>query len=191
MKRYGIPSAIALFLMLIGGWAVWKMRDAGPSEQKVQAFEPSIDPIDDITKYSHFSAPGMSQSEIGEKVYVDWCEACHADNGLGLTAAWMAQWDPEHQNCWQAKCHSLDHPSDGFVIPRRVPAVVGASALADFETAADLKTYLAEDMPFSELGVLDDPAYWALTSYLLSENGIIGSDVQVNPSNASSLRLGQ
>lgn len=189
MHRHRIVAAIVLVLIALGGWDAWRMRASDLSRQSGPASDPSFDPVEDITKFSHFNAPGLTQAEIGAKVYVDWCESCHADTGLGLTAAWLAQWDPDHQNCWQAKCHSLDHPSDGFEIPRHVPAVVGEAAFSRFETAADLQAYVQAEMPYAEKGVLDGSAYWALTAYLLNRNGLIQDSAKIGPGNATFTRL--
>jgi cytochrome c5 len=190
MTRLRAYAAIVVIVIAAGGWGIWRIRSAVASEPRVPTIEPSSNAENDITKYSHFGAPGMAQIEVGARVYEDWCIACHADTGLGLTGAWLAQWDPEHQDCWQAKCHSVDHPSDGFVIPRYVPPVVGDAAFGEFDSAADLQAYLKIEMPYPEKGVLDDQIYWALTAYLLNRNGITYDTGQLGPDNAASIRLG-
>jgi len=191
MTRQRILAATGVILLAAGGWGLWRFRAPTLIENPPQKIEPSISPEDDITGYGHYNAPGLDQIRVGESIYQDWCEACHADTGLGLTAAWLAQWDPEHQNCWQAKCHSVDHPSDGFVIPRFVPAVVGSTALKRFENAADLQIYLKDEMPYADKGVLDDHMYWALTAYLLERNNIPMDSKLVGPGNAALIRLGR
>jgi len=77
-----------------------------------------------------------TQLEYGTEVYRLVCKACHGDKGQGLTGDWRAQWEPEDQNCWQSKCHALNHPPDGFYMPQ-VPAVVG-QPIRDFGTALNL-----------------------------------------------------
>ncbi len=191
MNRLRVFAAIGVLLITVGGCHIWRVRPSATPEQEGRTTELSISPEDDITRYSHYIEPGMAQAQVGARVYGDWCIACHADTGLGLTGDWLGQWDPDHQNCWQAKCHSVDHPSDGFVIPRSVPAVVGASALGSFESAADLQAYIKAKMPYSEKGGLDDRMYWALTSYLLNRNGITPNTAQIGPDNAALIRLGR
>ncbi len=189
MNRLRVITVISVVLILVGVWGFSTLRSFAPLREAQPTPARLISPEDDITKYSHFNAPGLDQAQIGESIYENWCEACHADTGLGLTADWRAQWDPEHQNCWQAKCHSLDHPSDGFVIPRYVPAVVGVATLGSFESAADLQAYLKAQMPYAERGVLDDPMYWALTAYLLNRNDITTHPTQLGPDNAALVHL--
>jgi cytochrome c5 len=191
MPRQRILAATGVILLAAGGWGLWRFRASTLTKNTSQTIESSTSPEDDITGYGHFNAPGLDQIQVGESIYADWCEACHADTGLGLTADWLAQWDPEHQNCWQAKCHSTDHPSDGFVIPRLVPPVVGPTALSRFETASDLHIYLKDEMPYAEKGVLDDLMYWALTANLLDRNDISMDTTLVGPGNAALIRLGR
>ena len=52
------------------------------------------------------------------------------------------------------------------------PALVGATALARFETASDLQAYMRDKMPWHKPGSLQDGEYWELTAFLLSKNGI-------------------
>jgi cytochrome c len=191
MDRLRVFAALGVIVILMaaGGWGLWRIRSSAQPEEAARLILPTIRPEDDITRYSHYSAPGMAQAQIGKSVYDDWCIACHADTGLGLTADWLGQWDSEHQNCWQAKCHSVDHPSDGFVIPRFVPAVVGPESLGGFATAADLHQYIKTEMPYSEMGMLDDQMYWALTAYLLQRNALPGLDGELGPFNARSISL--
>ncbi len=189
MNRLRVPLTIGVILIAAGGLVFWRLGSSVPPKEKAGGAVPSISLADDITRYAHFSSPGMNQMQVGASVYDNWCAACHAETGLGLTADWRAQWDPEHQNCWQAKCHSLDHPSDGFVIPRSVPPVVGALALGSFKSAADLHGYMQTTMPFAEKGVLDDDIYWALTAYLLNRNAIPSGAARIGPHNAGLILL--
>jgi cytochrome c5 len=189
MVRLRIIAAIGALLIVVSGWGVWKVNSSHPSRDGTRATEPPISSQNDITKYSHFDDPAMGQAQVGARIYDNWCAVCHGDAGQGLTAAWRAQWDPAHQDCWQSKCHGLNHPPDGFVIPRIVPGVVGGVALRDFESASALHTFIKAEMPFAEQGVLDDQSYWALTAYLLNQNGITSDSVQIGPDNGASIRL--
>jgi mono/diheme cytochrome c family protein len=187
--RWRVLAAVGLVLIAFSGGVLRGVLFSAPSEAPARPTEPSVRPEDDITRFAHFNAPGMTQAQIGARVYDDWCTACHGDTGQGLTGEWRDQWDPEHQNCWQAKCHSVDHPSDGFEIPRFVPAVVGPKALGDFLSADDLYLYLAGEMPYAEKGVLDDQMYWALTAYILNRNGMAPATVRIGPGNAAFIDL--
>jgi cytochrome c5 len=111
-----------------------------------------------------------TQLEYGTEVYRLVCKACHGDKGQGLTDDWRAQWQPEDQNCWQSKCHALNHPPDGFYMPQ-VPAVVGEPIRA-FGTAMNLYTYNHYMMPWHDRGSMTEKESWSVTAYLLKINGI-------------------
>lgn len=114
--------------------------------------------------------PDATQLEYGEEVYRLVCKACHGDKGQGLTDDWRAQWEPEDQNCWQSKCHALNHPPDGFFIPP-VPAVVGEPIKA-FGNAMSLYTYNHYAMPWHDRGSMTEKESWSVTAYILQINGI-------------------
>jgi len=130
------------------------------------------------------------QVERAEPIYRLWCKTCHGDAGQGLTVEFRMTWNEQDQNCWQSKCHSENHPPDGFILPRTVPAVVGPGALGKFGTAADLYAFIRAAMPFQDPGVLEDQDYWDLTAYLLRKNHLPLDDSGVGPGNASSIELG-
>jgi hypothetical protein len=95
---------------------------------------------------------------------------------MGLTADWVAQWPADDQNCWQSKCHSFNHPPDGFILPHDIPALAGPGALAAFRTAADLFAFIRVRMPYQEPGGLSDDLYWEIAAYILSRNEIMLPD---------------
>jgi hypothetical protein len=111
-----------------------------------------------------------TQLEYGTEVYRLVCKACHGDKGQGLTDDWRAQWAPEDQNCWQSKCHALNHPPDGFYMPQ-VPAVVGQPILA-FGNALNLYNYNHNYMPWHDRGSMTEKESWSVTAYILKINGI-------------------
>jgi cytochrome c5 len=111
-----------------------------------------------------------TQLEYGTEVYRLVCKACHGDKGQGLTDDWRAQWEPEDQNCWQSKCHGLNHPPDGFYMPQ-VPAVVGEPIRA-FGTAQNLYTYNHYAMPWHDRASMTEKESWSVTAYILKINGI-------------------
>lgn len=112
------------------------------------------------------------QEVTGEGLYRLYCISCHGDRMRGLTAEWIAQWPATHQNCWLAKCHGLNHPPGGFVLPRQIPALAGPGALAGFDTAAALHAFVRLTMPYQEPGRLSDSEYWAIVGYVVAQNGI-------------------
>lgn len=116
--------------------------------------------------------PDATQLQHGAEIYRLVCSACHAYDGSGLTDEWRATWDPESQNCWQAKCHhSQLHPPDGFYLPVS-PAIVGPVIPALFETAEDLNQYNYNKMPWHNPQSLLEEEAWAVTAYVLYLNGI-------------------
>lgn len=112
-----------------------------------------------------------TQLEYGAEVYRLVCKACHGDKGQGLTDDWRAQWAPEDQNCWQSKCHALNHPPDGFSMPQYVPAVLG-QPIKGFGTALNLYTYTLRYMPWHDRGSMTEKETWSVTAYMLEINGI-------------------
>jgi hypothetical protein len=113
-----------------------------------------------------------TQVDIGRNLYYFHCMPCHGDRGQGLTDEWREVWVEDHQNCWARGCHTGRPELAAFSIPRSIPAVTGSpQALGAFETAEDLFVFLRATQPPQRPGALDDSEYWALTSFLLHENG--------------------
>jgi hypothetical protein len=113
-----------------------------------------------------------TEVDIGRNLYYFHCMPCHGDRGQGLTDEFREIWVEDHQNCWGRGCHAARSELDAFPIPRTVPAVIGSPyALAAFQTADDLFVFLRETQPPQRAGALADSEYWALTSFLLHENG--------------------
>jgi mono/diheme cytochrome c family protein len=111
-----------------------------------------------------------ADSSEGAKVYRQWCGTCHGDRGQGLTEEWRAQWPESKQNCWQSKCHAANHPPEGFVFPKEVPAVIGQEALAKFGSAQDLYAYIRATMPYWNPDMLSDDQYRAIAIFLVEAN---------------------
>ena len=131
--------------------------------------------------------PDATQLQHGAEIYRLVCSACHAYSGEGLTDAWRSTWAAEDQNCWQSKCHALNHPPDGFVLPI-APAVVGSEALAPFDTAADLHAYIQARMPWQDPNSMTEAEGWAVTAYIIKLNRMNpGPELKV--ANAAQFRL--
>jgi cytochrome c5 len=126
-----------------------------------------------------------TQADIGAEVYRLVCSACHGGGGQGLTDGWRATWTPSAQDCWQSKCHAVNHPPDGFVLPRYVPPVIGPNALVRFETTLDLYNYIRATMPWHSPGSLLDREYWQLTAFLAREHHLDLGDLPLNADRAS------
>lgn len=130
------------------------------------------------------------QAEVGAELYRLICQDCHGDRGQGLTGEWRATWHPKDQNCWQSKCHGLNHPDDGFFLPYYIPAIAGQAALQRFQTAEDLYQYTLTAMPWHEPGRLNPREAWQITIHMLSLNdlGEESKDLAVDSAAAFPLR---
>ncbi len=134
-------------------------------------------------------SPLSAQLDHGDLEYRLVCSACHAYSGEGLTQAWLSTWGPPDQNCWQSKCHAVNHPPDGFVLPHFVPAIAGPGTLVDMKTAEDLFRFIHADMPYQDPGYLTEQDYWDITAHILTLNAIpVGPD-PVGPANAGAIVL--
>jgi hypothetical protein len=130
-----------------------------------------------------------TQISEGANTYYLVCMACHGDRGQGLTDEWRGALDPEDQNCWQSRCHASNHPPDGFIFPKAVPALASPGMLARFDTALDLYLFISSKMPFQAPGSLSDQEYWQLTTFLVSLNGIRLDNLPLNSEKAAKISL--
>jgi cytochrome c5 len=133
--------------------------------------------------------PTATQADVGAEIYRLVCQDCHGSRGQGLTADWRAEWAPEHQNCWQARCHAPGHPPEGFLLPRYVPPLLGPGSLARFETLLDLYDYVRTTMPWHNPGSLLEAEYWQITAYLARERRLIQGDAVLDEAQAATIWL--
>jgi len=133
--------------------------------------------------------PRLEQLAAGQETYRFWCSACHAYSGEGLTQAWISTWAPDDQNCWQSKCHALNHPPDGFLLPKAIPAIVGPKVFDLFPNGAALLAYISTVMPYQEPGVLSDGEYYAVLAHLLRLNGVDYGPDALGPGNTAGVVL--
>ena len=133
--------------------------------------------------------PDATQADYGERAYILVCSACHGDRGQGLTSEWLAQWAPADQNCWQSKCHALNHPPDGFVLPRYAPPLLGPNTLLRFNTALELHDYIHQAMPWQDPGNLAEDEFWNITAYLVRQRGLDPMRDPLDATRAGNLRL--
>ncbi|GAB4397923.1 MAG: hypothetical protein OHK0031_17720 [Anaerolineales bacterium] len=123
-------------------------------------------------------------ADQGAIPYWGICLSCHGDKGQGLTDEWREQFGAD-KNCWTSKCHAPNHPPQGFDFPHVVPPVVGPGTLTRFTTAQELKDYIQKTMPWWNPGSLNEEKSWALTAYLLRENGALGKTQEFNIAQAA------
>lgn len=134
--------------------------------------------------------PRREQLRLGWETYRFWCSSCHAYSGEGLTPAWISTWAPDDQNCWQSKCHSLNHPDDGFFLPHVIPAIVGKGLLDRFGDGPTLYGYVSTLMPYQEPGVLSQEQYYAVLAQVLMMNRIDYGAEPLGPETISAVALG-
>ena len=128
-----------------------------------------------------------SQADYGAQVYWLYCLPCHGDKGQGLTNEFRATYPPEDQNCWKSHCHGNVTYENGFKLPQQVPQLIGEGALAKFPSAANLYGFISSAMPFQKPGSLTDEQYYQIVSFLLRQNGLLGSQTEVNSSNLAAI----
>ena len=154
-----------------------------PGAAEAGAPRPAAVPTPQMPGEDRLAEPVLPESptqvDIGRNLYYFHCMPCHGDRGQGLTDEFREIWVEDHQNCWGRGCHAGRSELDAFYIPRSIPAVIGTpQALGPFQTAEDLFTFLRATQPPQRPGALDDAEYWALTSFLLHENGRLLPDIE-------------
>jgi mono/diheme cytochrome c family protein len=151
------------------------------------AQRPSMPPA--MPRIYRTTGPAMpenpTQADYGADLYWRICMACHGNKGQGLTDEWREQWGPLEMNCWQSRCHASNHPPDGFVFPRSIPAVFGPDTLIRFKTAEDLYLYIEETMPWWNPGSLSEEEAWNLTAYMLKARGALPDGIILDETNAA------
>ena len=165
-------GSLALVMMLLMPWTGGPVPSSRESDApgSVAAPTPQMPVEDRLAEPVLPESP--TQVDIGRNLYYFHCMPCHGDRGQGLTDEFREIWVEDHQNCWGRGCHTGRSEMEAFYIPRSIPAVIGTSqALGHFQTAGDLFAFLRATQPPQRPGALDDAEYWALTSFLLHENG--------------------
>lgn len=174
MEKRGLSFPFLVTLLLIGVllFSSWILPGTIiVLQQATQTPTPASDPTEIEDSWIIVDLPEDStQLEYGAEVYRLVCKACHGDKGQGLTDEWRAQWAPGDQNCWQSKCHALNHPPDGFYMPQ-APKVLG-QPIRGFGTALNLYNYNHDYMPWHDRGSMTEEDSWSVTAYLLKINGI-------------------
>jgi mono/diheme cytochrome c family protein len=186
------PLAVALFAACLIGLGLVCFPGAAVESQQGGPTSPAPAPTS-MSSGSWILLPPMSpsatQADVGKEIYRLVCSACHAADGKGLTAAWLATWAPQDQNCWQSKCHAPNHPPDGFDLPRYVPPVVGPLFASRYRTALDVYQFIRQTMPYQAPGSLQDNEYWELTAFLARMNGVDPGQVPLDRGRAAEFLL--
>lgn len=130
-----------------------------------------------------------SQADHGAQVYWLSCMPCHGDVGQGLTDEFRDTYPPEEVYCWESGCHGPNPYESGFTIPKKIPAVIGDTALAKFTDAAQLHAYIRATMPFWKPGSLTEEESWRVTAFLLRQNGLWDASAELSASNAATVKI--
>ena len=168
-RRLGCLVLAAFFLLVWKGSHAGEVWGSGPPTTS----EGQTEQLPEVDRLAEPVLPeSPTQVDIGRNLYYFHCMPCHGDRGQGLTDEWREVWVEDHQNCWARGCHTGRAELEAFAIPRTIPAVIGPpQALGAFERADDLFDFLRATQPPQRPGALADSEYWALTSFLLHENG--------------------
>lgn len=193
-RRISAARCLALVMLFLQLWPGSRLLEAQQSD--IPQTTPT--PAAQMPMQDRLAEPVLpespSQVDIGRNLYYYHCMPCHGDRGQGLTDEWREVWVEDHQNCWARGCHTGRAELEAFPIPRTIPAVIGSpQALGAFQTAEDLFVFLRATQPPQRAGALADAEYWALTSFLLHENGRplpeAGSGVTASGASVSSAGL--
>lgn len=186
-----IGAGVTAVLFSLGGFINFPHKAAAQAGGQTPTAIPTADPMHKTQIGVPELPAGATQADYGAEVYRLVCRDCHGNRGQGLTADWIATWDPKDQNCWQSKCHAANHPPDGFDLPHDVPPLVGAQFLSRFKTALDIYNYISQAMPWQDPGYLATDQYWQATAFLLRLNGMDPGKLVLGIQNADSFRVSQ
>jgi hypothetical protein len=125
--------------------------------------------------------PNPTQLEKGRHLFWLNCMTCHGDRGQGLTDEFRSLY-VEEADCWVRGCHAGHNSDQGFPIPHTIPAIISSTGeLPPFKTPEQLFEYLRTTHPPQNPGFMPAEDYWALTAYLLAENGRLPVGVLPGP----------
>jgi hypothetical protein len=140
-----------------------------PTLPSVQASSPPTPTYDPLA--TPVLPENPSAQDIGKHVYYYHCMPCHGDQGQGLTDAFRAIWEEDHQNCWGRGCHGGRERDEGFPIPTVIPAVIlEGDALQRFASQDELVAYLELTHPPQEPGRLAVTDYESVVAFLWTAN---------------------
>ncbi len=172
---YSALILFALVIILMGCQQITVSRSS-PATPAVISPSARITTIPTVTAtIDRLAKPALpanpTQFEEGRYLYWLNCMACHGDKGQGLTDEFRSLY-VEDQNCWGRGCHGGRVGDQGFPIPTIVPAIISPTdALTKFTTPDQLFAFLRHTHPPQSPGIFTVDQYWAITDYLLVENG--------------------
>ena len=164
---------------MIFGTRIWLPASSAFPAAFAQGTEPTptVDPLD-VPELPE----NPTQVDVGRVCYYYNCMPCHGDKGQGLTEEWRMIWVEDHQNCWDRGCHGGRPGDEGFPLPETISAIIGPTAsLGRFPSAKDLYQFLVDTHPPQRPGALPEEEYWALTAFLLAENGRLPAGTDIGP----------
>jgi hypothetical protein len=182
-----IPFITLLFILITAGFSSFV------PQLQTTPVKSSPTPIPLKTSESWIMLPDLgsnaTQADYGAEIWRLVCQDCHGDKGQGLTGEWRATWHENDQNCWQSHCHDLNHPPEGFTLPRYIPGVMKPKALQRFKTAEDLYLYVLEEMPWYNPGSLLPREAMMSTAYMLRMNGIDPGTIPLDETRAKTILI--
>jgi quinol-cytochrome oxidoreductase complex cytochrome b subunit/mono/diheme cytochrome c family protein len=125
-----------------------------------------------------FTPENPLMADSGAMIYWSHCMACHGDKGQGLTDEWRKTGFGEDMDCWTSQCHASEQAAPKYKFPRQVPPLMGTNTLLRYATARDLNQHIQTVMPWWDPGSLAPKDAWALTAYILRENGRLPRNVE-------------
>jgi hypothetical protein len=168
MKIKTIFTAILLVLVILGLASLCFLP------VQAQSATPTSTP-DATPTYDPFAQPPLpenpTQLEQGRYLFWRYCMPCHGDVGQGLTDEFRYKWEPDHQNCWEAGCHSGKYSYDSFPVATYVPPIVHTGLLFNYSPDS-LFEFLRTTHPPEDPGLLTDEEYRALVFYLYHMNAV-------------------
>lgn len=175
-KRWILLGSVFIGLLALSAAVILFTRRVPPAELLPSPTPQSADRLAAPLLPAH-----PTQLEWGRYLYWLNCMACHGDRGQGLTVEFRALY-VEDENCWARGCHAGRPEDKGFPIPHAVPEIISASGtLPPFATAEELFNYLRTTHPPQNPGYLPDDEYWAITNYLLVQNGRLSTGQVLDP----------
>lgn len=178
--KLGLGGCVALTLLL---WLPDSRPAAHPFLSLVRAAPPLPPQMAGGDRLAEPTLPDSpTQVDLGRNLYYFHCMPCHGDRGQGLTDEWRQVWVEDHRNCWARGCHTGKSELAAFYIPHTIPPVSGsARALVRFDAPQDLFAFLRDTQPPQRAGALADSEYWALTAFLLHQNGRLAANAWLRP----------
>lgn len=176
MIRSGLVLvALASFMMACQPAKVEYNPTPSPNRFPIDSPTRAAAPTPTIDRLAEPALPANpTQLELGRHLFWLNCMPCHGDKGQGLTDEFRALY-VEDANCWARGCHAGKVGDQGFPVPRTVPAIISSSGqLPPFPDAQALFEYLHKTHPPQNPGFMPDNDYWAITAYLLKQNGRLG-----------------